>query len=330
MQANTQKLKVTGLAAALVLAVGTVAAVSSPQVDAAGKPESKVVARPFNNPALAQRAGFPASALNVNVTSDGKLSWMASKDELQRYNAFKTNYLRPAQKKVAASVQDGQKMASAALFGVADTSTLMVSPVEFEAQTHDTAFFKYYYYLQVPAGVGNDEFYAPISLPSGAMVTGMTAYGNDTSAADDPDFYVSYNCPGGTYNGSGTAPQAHVTVGFNGGDYAVNSAASNLVIDNSDCTYSVQADTSEGTTDVAQYVYGVAVRFKRQISPDPATTTFTDVSVGSPFHREIEAMAASGIAGGCGGGNFCPNANVTRGQMAAFLSRALGLHWESN
>ncbi|MGH9380129.1 MAG: hypothetical protein ACRD2Z_05905 [Thermoanaerobaculia bacterium] len=30
---------------------------------------------------------------------------------------------------------------------------------------------------------------------------------------------------------------------------------------------------------------------------------------------------------GCCGGNYCPNALVTRGQMAAFLAKALGLHW---
>lgn len=33
----------------------------------------------------------------------------------------------------------------------------------------------------------------------------------------------------------------------------------------------------------------------------------------------------AGIATGCGGGNYCPNASVSRAQMAAFLSRALNL-----
>jgi hypothetical protein len=45
------------------------------------------------------------------------------------------------------------------------------------------------------------------------------------------------------------------------------------------------------------------------------------------YFKAIEALAASGITGGCGSGNFCPNQNVTRGEMAAFLARALGLHW---
>jgi hypothetical protein len=34
-----------------------------------------------------------------------------------------------------------------------------------------------------------------------------------------------------------------------------------------------------------------------------------------------------GSRSGCGGGNFCPDAAVTRGQMAVFLAKALGLHW---
>ena len=41
--------------------------------------------------------------------------------------------------------------------------------------------------------------------------------------------------------------------------------------------------------------------------------------------RNIEALAASGITSGCGGTSYCPDNPVTRGQMAAFLVRALGL-----
>lgn len=51
---------------------------------------------------------------------------------------------------------------------------------------------------------------------------------------------------------------------------------------------------------------------------------FTDDN-SSVFESDIEALAAAGITSGCGGTNFCPNQSVTRGQMAAFLVRALGL-----
>jgi hypothetical protein len=55
--------------------------------------------------------------------------------------------------------------------------------------------------------------------------------------------------------------------------------------------------------------------------------TFGDVPTNHQFFRFIEALVSSGITSGCGGGNYCPNDPVTRGQMAVFLSTALGLHF---
>ncbi len=56
----------------------------------------------------------------------------------------------------------------------------------------------------------------------------------------------------------------------------------------------------------------------------PATSTdyFTDDD-GSIFEADINALAEAGIARGCNDGTqFCPTADVTRGQMAAFIRRA--------
>jgi hypothetical protein len=69
------------------------------------------------------------------------------------------------------------------------------------------------------------------------------------------------------------------------------------------------------------------VHYKLQVSPPPGTATFNDVPTNHPFFQFIEALAASGITGGCGSGNYCPDNPVTRGQMAVFLSKALGLHF---
>ena len=44
---------------------------------------------------------------------------------------------------------------------------------------------------------------------------------------------------------------------------------------------------------------------------------------GSPHEADINALASAGITLGCGPSAFCPQALVTRGQMAAFLHRAL-------
>lgn len=71
----------------------------------------------------------------------------------------------------------------------------------------------------------------------------------------------------------------------------------------------------------------VQVIWRRQVSPAPSTATFDDVPTSHLFFQQIEALVDSGITAGCGGGDFCPNAPLTRGQMAAFLATALGLHW---
>jgi len=57
-----------------------------------------------------------------------------------------------------------------------------------------------------------------------------------------------------------------------------------------------------------------------------ASHTFGDVPNSNPFHNDIDAIAEAGVTTGCGGGNYCPKANVTREQMAAFMNRlgALG------
>jgi hypothetical protein len=52
-----------------------------------------------------------------------------------------------------------------------------------------------------------------------------------------------------------------------------------------------------------------------------ASHLFTDVPTTSIFHDAIGAIAGAGVTTGCGGSNYCPTADVTREQMAAFLHR---------
>jgi uncharacterized protein YkwD len=52
---------------------------------------------------------------------------------------------------------------------------------------------------------------------------------------------------------------------------------------------------------------------------------FNDVPTTHPFYTLIGQLSARGITVGCGGGNFCPESNVTREQMAIFIERALGV-----
>jgi S-layer homology domain len=90
--------------------------------------------------------------------------------------------------------------------------------------------------------------------------------------------------------------------------------------------YAIEVSLPIGNPDVSFRSVSISYRF--QVSPAPGTATFNDVPTNHPFFQFIEALANSGITAGCGGGNYCPDQPLTRGQMAVFLAKALGLHWE--
>jgi hypothetical protein len=65
-------------------------------------------------------------------------------------------------------------------------------------------------------------------------------------------------------------------------------------------------------------------------NPDASSVTvphawfsdFLDVSQADIFHAYVETIFRRGITAGCGGGNYCRDAGVTREQMAVFLIKA--------
>jgi hypothetical protein len=59
--------------------------------------------------------------------------------------------------------------------------------------------------------------------------------------------------------------------------------------------------------------------------PSCVTPTFADVPCSNGFAKWIDELARRGVTAGCGGGNYCPNDSVTRGQMAVFLTTTFGL-----
>ncbi len=52
------------------------------------------------------------------------------------------------------------------------------------------------------------------------------------------------------------------------------------------------------------------------------TNSFLDVAPSNPFYDFVETLARNAITGGCGNGNYCPTAGVTRAQMAIFLLKS--------
>jgi hypothetical protein len=59
--------------------------------------------------------------------------------------------------------------------------------------------------------------------------------------------------------------------------------------------------------------------------PACGTPVFDDVPASSPFCRWVEELVRRGVVSGCGGGNYCPTAAVTREQMSVFLTVTFGL-----
>lgn len=70
----------------------------------------------------------------------------------------------------------------------------------------------------------------------------------------------------------------------------------------------------------------VLARAARLPRPEaPYRLDFADVPNSFPHASEIYALAEAGITVGCATNRFCPDAPLTRGQMATFLKRALDL-----
>jgi hypothetical protein len=168
-------------------------------------------------------------------------------------------------------------------------------------------------------------FVASPHLPSGALVT----YFELDSCDEDPvnnvfaDFFFCDNL--GTNCGSGglsSATNGTLPCGF--ASFTLPPAGG-FQVDNYRNQLSVTVETESGTSSTR--FAGVVLGYTLQVSPAPQFADFNDVPTSSPQFQFIEALYASGITAGCGNGNYCPNANVTRGQMAVFLAKALGLQW---
>jgi hypothetical protein len=61
-------------------------------------------------------------------------------------------------------------------------------------------------------------------------------------------------------------------------------------------------------------------------NPPAATgTVFGDVQTVTFLAKWMEELKLESITSGCGGGNYCPNSTVTRGEMAALVKKTFGL-----
>jgi len=175
---------------------------------------------------------------------------------------------------------------------------------------------------------GSGQFLAPLDLPTGAFFDGITLEGCDFSSSTDMVAGIA-ECD--NRNGDFSTCTTVVTTHSSGSGstncyvWGAPGTGAMFTIDNVNHSYYVFVSLDD-TTGV-EYLRTVRIHYKLQVSPAPATATFSDVPTTSPQFRFVEALVAAGITAGCGGGNFCPDQPITRGQMAVFLASALGLEW---
>jgi hypothetical protein len=185
-------------------------------------------------------------------------------------------------------------------------------------------------YLYPSAFGGTYDFWAPVILPSGVHLKYIDLYYYDTDATND----VRIDLRTETGADSGNPPAASTLVSVS----STQSAGYGYSVSNVDyrVNNNVEYDPNGAqlvlrtfflSTSGSQQFKSVDLWWYRDVSPAPATATFPDVPTTDLGFQYIEALVASGITGGCGGGNYCPDNNVTRRQMGIFISKALGLYW---
>ena len=184
---------------------------------------------------------------------------------------------------------------------------------------------------------GGEELAAPVVLPNGARLESFSVYYYDANPGVSADLNFSF-CRHWRHADTGANPESDCVATFiasGAPGYAVGELPVPAEFQNFLRRADVDDDGTVDSIDYSVYVFtypdtaiaSVRVNWRRQVSPAPAVATFNDVPAGHPQFQYVEALAASGITAGCGGGNFCPDASLTRGQMAVFLAKALGLHW---
>ena len=191
-------------------------------------------------------------------------------------------------------------------------------------------------YLTAATGSG---FWRALDLEPGIEVAQVCVFAYDDSPT--AEIYIQW----AIYYMSGTAPSGSLAVDFNGTGIAAVPGYTVLCIGpGTTAPYRIRAIEDvdgDGSLDYNWHRLSITspvdanlrwaggfVRWRRSIAPAPATATYpNDVPTTSPIFRFVEALSAAGITAGCGPGSYCPDAPVTRGQMAVFLTAALGLYW---
>jgi S-layer homology domain len=224
---------------------------------------------------------------------------------------------------VSAGLTAQESRAQAApTYGVDSPSIAVVSAWDMEPFESDTTWssskLNTYRYL-TNAGT----LFGAVHVPQGASLISIELDACDTSAVEGVGAGL------GRVDSTGYTQLALAQTGDaqtpGCGRFSANVTPGPETVDNYLYQYIVNAQNATFTT--ATTIGAVRVIYRLQVSPAPAVATFNDVPTSDPAFQFVEALVASGITAGCGGGNYCPDASLTRRQMAVFLAKALGLQW---
>ena len=271
------------------------------------------------------RASLLVSLLALVVGSI--LPAQASAEQMVRYHGQHVTAEQAAQYQAKAAALRDKAVASPA-WGTASTSLYTLGPCD--ASIRDTTLFWSASEVggcariqPIPPGPSETDTAFPVHLLTGVLITEITVNYYDSHTADEPSM--------GLWETDTTGTQTPI-VGLTPDPFSGGNNSQTFVVDppyqvDNAKTLVVLAILEAASNTEYEGVYSVVIRYQLQVSPAPGTATFNDVPTDHPFFRFVEALAASGITAGCGGGNFCPDNPLTRGQMAVFLSIALGLHF---
>ena len=211
-------------------------------------------------------------------------------------------------------------------FGTSGTSFYTMGAAEFLPKDSISTYATTVSPSQRYATSSGAVFQTTPHIPGGALLTYLEFDYCDT----DPNDSLSLDLSDCDYLGVCTyPPMASITTPLNQsacGVYTYLDLTSlNYTMNNNSRRLLLEAYTGSGGLDKG--FYGAIIGYKLQVSQPPPNPTFNDVPVADFGYQYVEALAASGITGGCGNNNFCPDSPVTRRQMAIFIAKALGLSW---
>ena len=171
--------------------------------------------------------------------------------------------------------------------------------------------------------IGHPIMVAPVHLPSGSIIDYLEIVFCDQLDPQDIQLFLEDCGPLGLV----CDVVANVNSFGAPGCSAISTSGFHHQVSDTGSSFVLEASFGALDNHLLQ-IEGAIVGYRLQVSPAPAVATFpNDVPVGHPFFQFVEALAAAGITVGTGPGTYGVNSPITRGQMAVFLAKALGLHW---